>query len=60
MTQRQLTIQALKELSMIFLVMVEREKKVRDSLNIIQIDIRKEVLLGIKGFNPYDLYKTIS
>ncbi len=36
---------------MIFLVMIEREKK---------IEIRKQVLISIKSFNPYDLFKRLS
>lgn len=45
------TVHALKELSMIFLVIVDREKK---------IEIRKEVLISIKAFNPYQLFTRLS
>jgi hypothetical protein len=36
---------------MIFLVIVDREKK---------IEIRKEVLIAIKAFNPYQLFTRLS
>ena len=56
------TLKALRELAMIFLVMIERDKKVKPYRLrlLIQIEIRKLVLAQIKGFSPFDLFKSLS
>lgn len=62
MNEKKYTIQALRELAMIFLVMIERDKKVRNKLliKVLQIEIRKLVLSQMKDFSPFSLFTSLS
>lgn len=52
----------MKDIAAIFFVMAERDKKVsiQHLMKLGQIEIRKQVLADMKGFNPWLLYRMLS